>query len=548
MGSREGLLTRFGRAHAAMRFGAGGLVATLVIACSHAQSTRAINTDTLRLVISESPRNLNPIFASTVDEGILASLSFETLVIIKPDATFEPRLAREVPSLSNGGISRDGKRVTFHLRHGIRWQDGAVFSSADVAFTLRTILDPKVPVPERSGYEQIDSIETPSDDTVILRLKKAYSPFIAIVGTWYPIVPKHLLEKSANLAQDPFNASPIGTGPYRFVRQDRGERVVYQANDAYWDGPPKIKRISVAEIPDKTTSGMQLRQGALDYADEEASQFAQLRHDPTLEAVMKPNNSFVAYGFNVERPIGGNRDVRRAISMAIDREGLVRKATFGTGTPAYADLPPFMWIHTLPKNPYGYNLAGARALLDRAGWLRGSDGIRVKDGKRLRLSLIGISGSVTRRNVDTQVQSMLAGVGIEVELKYFSPSLYYAPPADGGPVAKGDFDLAASDESAGGDPNNENIYTCSHREPNGFNAARYCNSAMEALQRASLIELDPKKRLAIVAKIEALAVSDAPYVFLYYTPFCTIHSKRLRNSASALNPEYYRVDTWFFAR
>jgi peptide/nickel transport system substrate-binding protein len=549
MNARLHRLTRALFGFATARTVAGALIGALTVALQSAPIARAAGADdTLHLIVAESPRTLNPLFSGTLDEQTLASLAFDTLVITKPDATLAPRLATEVPSLANGGISRDGRTVTFHLRHGVRWHDDVPFTSADVAFTMRTIIDPKVPIVDRTAYDKIDSIQTPNDDTVVIRLKSVYAPFVAIVGTQYPIVPKHLLEKSANIAEDPFNALPIGTGPYRFVRQNRGDKIEYAASDAYWDGAPTIKRISVAEIPDATTVSLQLRQGALDYSSQESSQFAQLRQDPTLDAVITPNNDFIAYAFNVEHPIVSDRNVRRAISMAIDRDSLVRKNTFGTGTPAYADLPPFMWTKAAPKNPYGYDLAGARARLDRAGWRRGPDGVRVKGGTRLHLAVIDFSGSVTGRNIDAQVQSMLAEVGIEVELKYFSPSLYYSPAANGGPVAKGDFDLAFYSFSSGGDPLDDEIYGCAHREPNGFNAARYCSPQMEALQNASLTQLDPKKRLDDVARIQALAVSEAPYVFLYHTPFRVIHARRLKGSAASLGSVVYRVNAWSFAR
>lgn len=504
--------------------------------------------EALHLTINESPRSLQPLLAGTTDEQTLASLAFDTLLKTQPDATLAPDLATEVPSLRNGGISRDGRRVVFHLRPGVKWQDGRPFSSADVAFTFKAILDPNNPIVDRTGYSDIASVETPNPLTVVVHLKRTYSPFVAIVGNQFPIVPAHLLASSKNLAEDPFNANPIGTGPYRFVRQFRGDRIEYAANPTYWGGAPKIARIAVAEIPSSTTQAIELRQGTLDYAATESSEFAQLRQDRSLVSAITPINDFVAEAFNVTRPILADRDVRRAIAMAIDRAALVRDDTFGTGTVAYADLPDFMWTHREPHDPYGYDPKAARALLDRAGWHVGPDGVRVKNGVRLHLVDIDFAGSVTGRNLDTQIQQMLADVGVEVELKYYSISLYYSPAAQGGPISKGDFDIAAYIFSASSDPLDDEIFGCASRAPNGFNAARYCSPEMEKLQSASLAELDPEKRLVDVAKIEALAVSDMPYVFLYHTPLRVIRTPRLANSRATFGAPLYKIQDWSFAR
>ncbi|MGH7729414.1 MAG: ABC transporter substrate-binding protein [Vulcanimicrobiaceae bacterium] len=510
-------------------------------------SAAAAPRDELRLVVAAGPHSLDPLLGTTAEEGALAGLAFDDLLFVEPDGRFAPDLAREVPSLRNGDISPDGRRIVFRLRKGVRWQDGVPLTSADVAYTIRTILDPHLAISVRSGYDDIASLQTPDRWTVVFTLKHAYAPFVATVGTQYPIVPQHVLAKAGNVMQAPFNGQPLGSGPYEFVRWIRGDRIEYVANPHYWGGPPKIPKVTVLEIPDVTTIALELRSGALDYAPLESSQFAQLRHDPSLVAQITPNNDFVAYALNLQRPVLRDVRLRRAISMAIDRVALVRDVTFGTGEVAYADLPAFMWTHAVPRNPYGYDPAAANALLERAGWRRGTDGVRERDGHRLALTLIDFSGSVSGHTIDVEVQQMLAAVGIATELKYYAPSLYFGPAADGGPLYLGEFDLAAFQFVAGNDPLNDFLYRCANAAPNGFNAARYCSPKMEALQAASLRELDPVKRLALVAKIEQLAATDVPYVFLYHTPWRVVHTPSLRDAGPTLGSEWNQVNRWSFA-
>ncbi len=198
------------------------------------------------------------------------------------------------------------------------------------------------------------------------------------------------------------------------MRQSRGDRIVYVANDAYWGGAPKIRHLSVAEVPDATTQSLELRHGTLDYAPMESSQFAQLRRDPSLVSAITPINDFVAYALNVERPITSDVGVRRAISMAIDRVALVARVC--RSTRIFVDL-------ARTEESLRVRSAAANALLERDGWHRGPDAMRAKDGRRLHLVSIDFSGSVPGRNIDTQTQQMLAAVGIEMKLKYYSPSL-----------------------------------------------------------------------------------------------------------------------------
>ncbi len=169
----------------------------------------------------------------------------------------------------------------------------------------------------------------------------------------------------------------------------------------------------------------------------------------------------------------------------------------------------------------------------------------MKDGKPLHLVFITMTGSAALDTEMLEAQSMLAAVGIDSELKSFSPSLYYAP--GDGPWARGDFDLAIDANNSGPDPDDSDIFSCASREPNGFNAARYCTPEMDALQRASLQQPDPVKRRPLVARIEELAVSDVPYVFIANPPIEFAKVRSLRNATPSAQYDFYRVEDWSFS-
>jgi peptide/nickel transport system substrate-binding protein len=154
-----------------------------------------------------------------------------------------PMLARDVPSLSNGGISSDGLRVTYHLRPGVRWQDGVPFTSHDIAFTWRAIMNPNNNVLAREIYAAVAGIDTPDATTVIVRLKHKTAAFTAELFTRLYPLPEHLLGKYGELNDVAFNSLPIGVGPFRVVRWDRGSHIELDANDAHYLGRPRLRHI-----------------------------------------------------------------------------------------------------------------------------------------------------------------------------------------------------------------------------------------------------------------------------------------------------------------
>ncbi len=501
----------------------------------------------LRLYVAGDPHTLLPILQTTTEENYLASLVFDPLIEYDANNHPQPDLAAEVPTRANSGISADGKTITLHLRRNVRWHDGEPFTSADVVYTVGAILDDKNAVANRTFYTNITEVEPRGPYTVVFHLRAPQASFVATVGYTYPILPQHLLAKSTGLEQDPFAGAPIGTGPYRFVRWARGEQLEYAANAEYFRGAPKIARVLVRVIPDANTAGILLRRHEVDFGLVQSSVYGDIRNAPDLVKRLEPLNDFIAYAMNGSRPLLRDLRVRRAIVRAIDRVTITRNVTFGTGTAAYADLPLFMYDGRPPAGWNDYDPPAARRLLEAAGWKSGPGGVRMKDGVPLRLEMIDFSGSPTTASIAVQMQQMLKRVGIDTSYKTYSVSLYYSPASAGGPFQGGKFDLGGFAFSGGVDPSNAELYTCNSRLPAGFNAANYCNAAMDRLQAAAEREYDSARRNRLVAQIEALAVRDATYVFLYHTPYRVIANPALHRPTSAsIGNLWYNLPNWTF--
>ena len=417
----------------------------------------------------------------------------------------------------------------------------------DVAFTFSALNDSRVNVAQRTGFDRIARITTPDAQTVVLSLREPFAPFVAYCGYAYPIVPKHLFT-GGDVNRNPSGGRPVGTGPYRFVRWKRGNRIDYVANERYFLGAPHITHLTVAEIPDQGSIAIGLRTQRLDFAVVESATYAQLRRTAGVRTAAEPMNDWVGYALNTTRPILRDVRVRRALSMTIDRAGITAKSTLGTGIVAYADLPALMWTPREPVNPYGYDPKAAGALLDAAGWRRAANGMRQKNGRPLQLNLIDYSGSPTGASEDLQVQQLLRDAGITLTPKYYSLALYYENKKNGGPLAAGDFDLAAFAWSGGIDPKNDTLYVCANREPNGYNVAAYCSARMDELQRDSLATLDPARRAIDIAAIERLAVTDVPYLFLYHAQRKLAWNARLVRPHSSTVDPWSDIRTWTFKR
>lgn len=475
------------------------------------------------MAVYAEPHSLNPLLASNTAENFYASLAFDELVTLDASRNDVPDLAQRVPTLANGDISKDGRRITYHLRHGVTWHDGVAFSSADVKFSWQAVMNPRNNVVERRGYDQVSSVDTPDAYTAVFHLKRPFAPFVDTVFAEsddpYRIVPAHLLARYSDLNRTPFNQLPVGTGPFRVKRWIRGDRVEYVANTSYFRGKPKLAKVTAFVIPDLNTASSEVRAHQVDVViDLPSANYKVLRDVPGVHTLLVKAPSYTSIELNLAHPPLDDVRVRRAIAYAIDQRRLVLDLTAGTGTPATGDLSDFYWAYDGNVMKYPHDLAKANALLDAAGWKRGTDSMRSKNGKPLSLQMAMGTGSATGRGISVQVQANLRSAGIDVPIKAYDFAVLYATQALGGILHGGKFDLAVFSWVAGADPDDSSQWTCSMTPPAGNNDAHYCNPAVDRAEAAALDTFDRTQRKAAYATIQEHLAHDVPVVFLYYSP------------------------------
>ncbi len=512
------------------------LAAMLLAACSHPTATRRAGIQEVHFDLAADPANLNPLFlhqdSASVEQQV-ARLAFEPFIDLDERGRPRPELISRIPSLSNGDVSPDGRTIVYRLRPQVRWSDGVAVTSDDVLWTLRAILDPRNPVPSREGYDLIDRAYARGPHTVVFHLEHAWAPAVTTLFSYgfrpQFVLPKHVLERQAPLAQAPFNAAPsVGDGPFTFVSWQRGESLTYRANPRYWRGPPKVLQLDIRVIPDPQTNLVMLRSGQLDWNLIAPAQQAALRgaRDVALRAV--PTAVVAGLVLNVAHSPLNDVRVRRALAMAIDRAGISRKITLGRYPVTNMIQPQFSWAYDPAVREPAYDPPAADALLDAAGWHRASThALRRKNGTPLSLVYVQFPESMTGVRVATAVQAQLRERGISVEIKSVSNAQLFLPSSRGGTLASGQFDMAYVPFTMGSDPDDSSILSC--RGPSNY--MRYCNSQVDALEARALSATSQNVRKAIYARIGRIVAADVPIVYLFNADYLYAYRTALRGFA-----------------
>jgi len=502
------------------------LAATVVIAgCSKVQSGSAPPSGAVpgvvRIVGIGSNDSLIPELsasASSVDIGQFWGAWFFQ---VNEHGDLEPELATEIPAPRNGGVSRDGLTITYHLRKGVTWQDGAPFTARDAIFTWHLIMDPHNNVLTREGYDDIGSMTAPDPYTLRVTLKKPYAPAIA---TFFgpslqpmPVLPEHLLKGLPDINHAAFNNKPVGTGPFYVESFEPGTRVVLKPNPHYWRGAPKLSEVDFPIIIDPNTQTTQMRTGEADlFYNPGSSQVPELRAIPGVHISTETFNEYWYIIFNQKHPPLDDVRVRRAISSATDRDYLLRTVMQGLATRAETDQPPFSWAFDPNVHQPAYDPEAAGKLLDEAGWKLGAAGFRTKNGNELALTLATGTTWEDARKFAPVFQAMMQRVGIRVQIKFYPTSVLEGSAGSGGVINNGRFDLAYTAWIAGVDPDDETLWACDQAPPHGWNQSYLCDPRIDAQEHIALTQYDRATRRAAYWRIQELIAQDVPVIFTYY--------------------------------
>jgi peptide/nickel transport system substrate-binding protein len=313
--------------------------------------------------------------------------------------------------------SPDRHALTLHLATDLQWQDGVPTTARDVAFTIEAARDPVTGYARAADLAVVDSVSTPDDSTAVLHYAAPQYTF-PLVLCELPILPAHLLAGVAHAAmrRAPFNLSPVGNGPFRFVDRRAGDHWTFARNPAFpasLGGPPRVRGLVIVVVDEPTTKFAGLASGDLDVAGIAPTMASLVRRDAALRVIDYPVLFSVGLVFNTHRPPFDDPRVRHAVDLSIDRGRIVRAALAGYGTPASGPVPP--------DNPLARDAEPAHdprradSLLDAAGWRRLPNGIRARDGRPFAVELLTVGSGDNA--LEQLLQADLAERGIRVSIR-----------------------------------------------------------------------------------------------------------------------------------
>jgi peptide/nickel transport system substrate-binding protein len=481
------------------------------------------STDVLRTSIAADPPGLNPMVFDNANVTYLAALIHGFLMRADAEGRLVPDLATVVPSRANGGISSDGRTVTYHLRRGVRWQDGQPFDARDVVFSFAAAMNPNNATPDRTGFDHVASVRAIDPYTVRVTLTRPFSPFVPSCFTMgandpYPILPAHLLAGKHDINRDPYNAAPVGLGPYKVMSWQRGSRIELTADPNYFRGKPAIAHIEVQIVPDPNTALTLWKTGAVDYqiGRVQAGRFLLdgLRTRAGAHVVLKPHYEFDFVLLNVVHPPLNDVRVRRALLLGIDRARIMQNMDGELWVPGDTDRLPGQFAYDPTIVQAKYDLGAAGKLLDAAGWRVGSDGFRAKDGKPLALDFVATTESPSTGRFGLFAQQDLAKLGVHISLKSYSYNLIWASKAEHGIYQSGRFDLTYSGWQPNSVADHSYLFRCDTRPPNGDNMGLICDRAIDAAAREELDTADPAREAAGDRAITRRVVDQSDVIFL----------------------------------
>jgi peptide/nickel transport system substrate-binding protein len=502
----------------------------------------------LRIADISDPDHLNPYLSEMDITYDVSSLVYSYLIIADARGRLTGDLASAVPSLTNGGISRDGRTYVYHLRNNVVWHDGAPFTSRDVIASWRAVMNPHSDTFEREGYDRVASIDAAGPYAVVVHLRERYPPFVSrffapLQEGGKPILPAHILTRERSFNSGELAAQPIGTGPFRFVSWARGDRIVLERFDRYFKGRPKLARIEMRFIPDDQTIAAELEEHHVDLlVTPQTSLLDEYRSVDGVTVTTAPWNAQASLIVNARKAGLHDVVVRRALAISVPYRIILHDVTRDLYREARNSLPPTaIGYEPLPLRSGDPVEAGR--LLDRAGWRRGADGVRVRDGVRLAFTLATIAGATNFARSALLLQSSLRTAGIGLLIKTYPYRTIFAAP--NGPVYSGNYDIALYSDTLNWDPDVYNFLACDRWYPSGQNIFRFCDPRLDALERAGLRTDDRSQRAAIYRAASHVIWSDVPYVPVYNAQRLIVRSSDLRNySVNPTSTPWWNAWQW----
>ena len=529
----------------------------------------------LRTLWWQAPTLLNPHFANGTKDQDAARIFYEPLAGFDPDGNVVPVLAAEVPSVAAGTLAKDLTWVTWRLKRGVTWHDGKPFTAEDVVFNWEYVADPATAAVTSGSYREIATIETPDSHTVKVVFKTP-QPFWsdAFCGNRGMILPKHVFGpyKGAKSREAPGNLKAVGTGPYRFVDFKPGDVVRAEINPGYHvPNRPFFDTMEMKGGGDAVSAARAVLQtGEFDYAwnmqvEDDILKRMEQGGKGRVNIWPTGNPEHIQCNFSdpwtevdgerasakTSHPLLSDPAVRQALNLLVDRAA-VQEEIYGRQGQTSANFLNAPSRFYSKNTRWEFNVDKANQILEAAGWKRGADGIRAKDGKRLKM-IYQTSINAPRQKNQQIVKQAAARAGIDLELKSVVASVFFSSdPAnpDTFPHFYADLQMYNTTMTAP-DPQYFMNQFCSWEiaakanKWQGRNVTRFRNDEYDRVYKAADSELDPVKRAALFIRMNDILISNVVVIPVLWRNGVSASATRLRGmDLTGWDSTFWRLAHW----
>lgn len=475
-------------------------IAILILGVTSCATGETRPSDVLTVAIETNPISLDPRLATDAVSLHVIELLFNSLV--RTDAHF-----RIVPDLAERWEQPDEQTYIFHLRRGVRFHHGRELAAEDVRFTFDSLQT--VGSAHTAVLDEIEQIQVLDRYRVAFHLKRPFAPILyhLTVG----IVPAEFAR------QDGFGQDPVGTGPFRFRRWVQNERVEVEAFPDYFEGEPRIGRLSLRVIPDATIRFLELKKGTIDLLPGSLPPevMPMVEALPGIQVAKIPSSNYTYLGFNLHDPVLNDLRVRQAIAHAIDRTGMITYLLRGQATAATGLLSPGHWAYESQVRSFPFDPEKARRLLDQAGY-------PMKDGVRFSLTFKATMNELNRTLAEA-IQYQLSQVGIAVQIRSYEWGTFYAD------IKSGNFQLYVLTWVGITNPDYYHyLFHSDSRPPRGANRGGYHNPEVDRLLVVGRQASDRHERKAAYGRMQKIVATELPYVSLWHELRWAAHKARIR--------------------
>jgi peptide/nickel transport system substrate-binding protein len=495
--------------------------------------------------------SLLPMQVASITDRAVTDMLYDRLADIPADLStvgdkgYRPQLA------DSWDWSKDSLSIAFHLNPRARWHDGQPVRASDVRFTVDLIKNPATGAPMAQLITNVDSVSVRDSLTAVAWFKRHTPEQFYDLVYQVLIVPEHLLSNTpaAQLRTAEVARKGIGSGRFRLARWEPAQRIELVADTANYRGRPKLDRVVWSIAPDATIAATRFFSGDADmYEQLRPEHLAQLKGDTVRHAVPYPSLSYAYFAMNLldpannalPHPVFGDRAVRRALSMAVDRRAMLKNVFGNLGQLSYGPFPHVMSVADTTLPQIGYDTTRARALLDSAGWVVGPNGVRARGGRKLEFSIIVPNSSAPRKAYAVLLQEAFRKVGASARIDESDYPAYAAKQ-----VARS-FD--ASMASYGTDPSVSGFKQSWGTEgiaKGGLNFPAYSNPTVDALLDSAITTFDPARTRSYARRAFEIIMDDAPGIWLYEPMTMAGLDKRIHTTAMRADGWWSGIADWW---